>query len=62
MKKQGSHNEPDEDTKEELAREKKISILQIITILVLLFLGVLLAVFSNDQAYIAVWLRSLFGR
>ena len=46
--------------RKELNREKKISYLQIILIIVLLALLVLLAIFSDDNSHIAVWIRQLF--
>lgn len=55
-------NKVNNDTKKELARERKISLLQIILILVLILCGVLLAVFSDDSAYIAVLIRKIFGK
>lgn len=52
----------DNGARKELARERKITYLQIISIVILLVLGILLALFSDDEAYIAIWIRELFGR
>lgn len=52
----------DNAARKELARERKITYLQIISIVILLVLGILLALFSDDEAYIAIWIRELFGR
>ncbi|QIK54332.1 hypothetical protein G7050_07770 [Dysgonomonas sp. HDW5A] len=52
----------DNDARKELARERKITYLQIISIVILLILGTLLALFSDDEAYIAICIRELFGR
>ena len=52
----------DNGARKELARERKITYLQIISIVILLILGILLALFSDDEAYIAIWIRELFGR
>ncbi len=52
----------DNDARKELARERKITYLQIISIVILLILGILLALFSDDEAYIAIWIREVFGR
>lgn len=52
----------DNGVRKELARERKITCLQIISIVILLILGILLALFSDDEAYIAIWIREVFGR
>lgn len=61
MKKEEKDN-MDNDARKELARERKITYLQIISIVILLILGILLALFSDDEAYIAIWIREVFGR
>ncbi len=61
MKKEKKDN-MDNDARKELARERKITYLQIISIVILLILGILLALFSDDEAYIAIWIREVFGR
>lgn len=48
--------------RKELNREKKISFIQVILIIVLLILGVLLSLFSDDNSHLAVWIRELFNK
>lgn len=55
-------NKAHDHVKKELSGEKKISYYQITSIIILLILGVLLAIFSEDSSHIAVWIRKLFNR
>lgn len=55
-------NETHEHVRKELKGERKISVYQIISIIILLVLGVLLAIFSEDSSHIAGWIRKLFNR
>lgn len=61
MKKE-ERNKDYDHVKRELNTERKISFFQIILIIILLILGILLAVFSDDNSYIAVWIRELFNK
>lgn len=46
--------------RKELRKERKIAVLQVISIVILLILGVLLAIFSDDTTSVAVWIREIF--
>lgn len=61
MKKE-ERNKDYDHVRRELNTERKISFFQIILIIILLILGILLAVFSDDNSYIAVWIRELFNK
>lgn len=61
MKKK-EHNETYDHVRKELNMEKKISFSLIVLIIILLILGVLLSLFSDDNSHIAIWIRELFNK